>query len=125
MVEHAREEGIPVPPEMVGDLAFIPLDASGRAASPKKFAPKVQRDLQAQPDLYEIQRIARQKHVLVILSASPGKVAIARAIFGGCVLGASLAEKILAKPPAQDAAAVTPSARRLQTTLFREHGCSL
>jgi DNA-binding transcriptional regulator LsrR (DeoR family) len=108
LIEHAREENVPVPDEVVGDLAFIPLDRDGRPVKTPELD-RVLSKLSPHPDYAEILRIARDgaKAVLVVFAEHGSKLDIAKAVLTAglvthCVLGLSLANRLL-DPSDQDA----------------------
>jgi len=105
LVTHTREKQIGLPTRVVGDLAFIPLDAQGRFVQDPNLDTAVA-SLNAQPEYSEVLRIARDesKEVLVILDGkNPGsKMNISDAILTAglvtdCVLSASIARHLLNK----------------------------
>jgi hypothetical protein len=104
LIEHAREQNVPLPPEVIGDLAFIPLDRDGRPVETPDLN-RVLAELSPHPDYAEIPRIARDsaKAVLVIFAEHGPKLEIANAVLTAglvthCVLGLSLANRLADLP---------------------------
>jgi DNA-binding transcriptional regulator LsrR (DeoR family) len=101
LIEHAREQQVPVPDHVVGDFAFIPLDSDGRTVETPGLH-KVLAKLSPHPDYSEILRIARDptKAVLVVFSEHGSKLEIAQAVLTAglvthCVLSLSLANRLI------------------------------
>jgi hypothetical protein len=77
LIEHAREQNVLVPPEVIGDLAFIPLDRDGRPVATPGLNRALAK-LSPHPDYAEILRIARDraKTVLVVFAEHGPKLDI-------------------------------------------------
>jgi hypothetical protein len=116
LLKHAEEHHVVRPENMVGDLAFIPLDSEGWPVEGGVLAP-ILKSLSPHPDYKGVLRIARDesKEVMVILNESASKLSVAHAILSAglathCVLGISLAALLLsgygsAAPPPRGAGA--------------------
>src|SRR5207244_3903177 len=95
LTEHAREQRVHLPANMVGDFAFIPLDGEGRPIECNELQ-KLVSSLSPHPGYAEVLRIARDqaKSVLVIFSGPDSKLPAANAILTSglatdCVLSVS------------------------------------
>ena len=104
LVQRAREEAeekneeFKLPPEMVGDIAFIPLDKKGRPIRNPRLQTIIEDQLHAAPPYDEILRIVAQppRTVLVVLSGE-SKLPIARALLAGGLLSHVIMDIALAK----------------------------
>lgn len=100
LAECAKEEGINLPSEMVGDLAFIPLDENGRRVQEPRLQEVIDKKLHAAPAYDEILRIAAHppRAVMVVLSGAsklPIAIALLRAgLASHLVLDLSLAKSL-------------------------------
>ena len=101
---HAEESNIPIPPEMVGDLAYIPLDAEGRWVEDPDLNEALAK-VRPHPSYAELQRLRlRGMDVLTIAGVfahgMDSKLGITRAVFRAalashCVLGESFARRLI------------------------------
>ncbi len=84
LAECAKEEGISLPSEMLGDLAFIPLDANGRRVHEPRLQAIIEKKLHTAPAYDEILRITTHppRAVMVVLSGA-SKREIASALLRG------------------------------------------
>jgi hypothetical protein len=103
-----------IPEEIVGDLAFIPIDRRGRRVElPTRFKDHVESELQPRPRYEELFSLAARGKVIVVCGLFPeqssepspeespfARARVTRAILEGslaskCILGSSVARKVL------------------------------
>jgi DNA-binding transcriptional regulator LsrR (DeoR family) len=98
LVERAKEERIRIPPEMVGDIAFTPLDEQGRRVQDSHLQGVIENYLHAAPLYDEIKRIVQHppRAVLVVLSGE-SKLPTALALLRGGLVSQIVMDIALAK----------------------------